>query len=56
MDMLRFNKFTIGWAWMSEYGSPDNAEEFKALRAYSPLHNVRPGTKYPPTLDPHRRS
>jgi len=50
MDMLRFNRFTIGWAWMSEYGSPDNAEEFAALRAYSPLHNVRPGTKYPPTL------
>lgn len=50
MDMLRFNRFTIGWAWMSEYGSPDNAEEFAALRAYSPLHNVRPGIKYPPTL------
>lgn len=50
MDMLRFNKFTIGWAWMSDYGSPDNPDEFKALRAYSPLHNIRPGTKYPPTL------
>lgn len=50
MDMLRFNKFTVGWAWMSDYGSPDNPEEFRALRAYSPLHNVRPGTKYPPTL------
>jgi prolyl oligopeptidase len=51
MDMLRFNKFTIGWAWMSDYGSPDdNANEFKALFAYSPLHNIRPGTKYPPTL------
>lgn len=50
MDMLRFNKFTVGWAWMSDYGSPDNADEFHALRAYSPLHNVRPGTKYPPTL------
>jgi prolyl oligopeptidase len=51
MDMLRFNKFTIGWAWMSDYGSPDdNAAEFKALYAYSPLHNIRPGTKYPPTL------
>ena len=51
MDMLRFNKFTIGWAWMSDYGSPDdNAAEFKALYAYSPLHNIHPGTKYPPTL------
>jgi prolyl oligopeptidase len=50
MDMLRFNKFTIGWAWMSDYGSPENAEEFKALYAYSPLHNIHPGTKYPPTL------
>jgi prolyl oligopeptidase len=50
MDMLRFNKFTIGWAWMSDYGSPDNEDEFKALRAYSPLHNIKPGTKYPPTL------
>ncbi|MGB7068609.1 MAG: prolyl oligopeptidase family serine peptidase [Pyrinomonadaceae bacterium] len=50
MDMVRFTKFTIGWAWTSDYGSPDNAEEFKALYAYSPLHNVKAGTKYPATL------
>ncbi len=50
MDMLRFHKFTIGWAWVSEYGSPDNLEEFKALYAYSPLHNLKPGTAYPATM------
>src|SRR5260221_2469893 len=50
MDMLRFNKFTIGWAWMSDYGSPQNPDEFKALAAYSPLNNLKPGSKYPATL------
>lgn len=50
MDMLRFHKFTIGWNWIADYGSSDNAEEFKALRAYSPLHNVKAGGKYPATL------
>lgn len=50
LDMLRFHKFTIGWAWCSEYGSADNAEEFPALYAYSPLHNLKPGTAYPATL------
>jgi prolyl oligopeptidase len=50
MDMLRFNQFTIGWAWESDYGSPQNEAEFKALLAYSPLHNLQPGTAYPATL------
>ncbi len=50
LDMLRFNKFTIGWAWVSDYGSSDNPEEFKALHAYSPLHNIKSGTSYPATL------
>jgi prolyl oligopeptidase len=50
MDMLRFHKFTIGWAWCSEYGNPDNEEDFKILYAYSPLHNLKPGTKYPATM------
>jgi prolyl oligopeptidase len=50
LDMLRFHKFTIGWAWVSDYGSPEDPEEFRALYAYSPYHNIRPGTVYPATL------
>jgi len=50
MDMLRFHKFTIGWNWIADYGSSDNADEFKALYAYSPLHNIKPGVNYPATL------
>jgi prolyl oligopeptidase len=50
MDMLRFQKFTIGWNWIADYGSSDNEAEFKAIRAYSPIHNIRDGVKYPATL------
>jgi prolyl oligopeptidase len=50
MDMLRFHKFTIGWNWVADYGSSDDPEEFKALYAYSPLHNIKRGVKYPATL------
>jgi len=50
MDMLRFQKFTIGWNWAADYGSSDNADEFKAIYAYSPLHNIKAGAKYPATL------
>jgi len=49
-DMLRFHKYTIGWAWTDDYGSSDDAEQFKTLFAYSPLHNVKAGTKFPATL------
>ena len=50
MDMLRFHKFTEGRTWVDDYGSSDDAEQFKALLAYSPYHNIRPGTCYPATL------
>jgi prolyl oligopeptidase len=50
MDMLRFHKFTEGRLWIDDYGSPDHPAEFKALLAYSPYHNLKPGTHYPPTL------
>jgi prolyl oligopeptidase len=50
MDMLRFQKFTGGKYWIADYGSTDNEAEFRALRAYSPVHNVREGAQYPATL------
>jgi prolyl oligopeptidase len=50
LDMLRFQKFTIGWAWTADYGSSDEPDAFRYLKAYSPLHNLRPGTAYPATL------
>jgi prolyl oligopeptidase len=50
MDMLRFHTFTIGWAWVTEYGSADSASQFPYLFKYSPYHNLRPGTAYPATL------
>jgi prolyl oligopeptidase len=50
MDMLRFHKFTIGWAWTGDYGSSDKKEEFEALFKYSPLHNIKENVKYPATL------
>ncbi len=50
MDMLRYHKFTIGWAWATEYGRSDKKEDFENLYKYSPLHNLKPGVKYPATL------
>tara|TARA_B100001175_G_scaffold242454_1_gene208851 strand:- start:4231 stop:6270 length:2040 start_codon:yes stop_codon:yes gene_type:complete len=50
LDMLRFNKFTIGWAWESDYGSSDKKDEFENLLAYSPLHNIKSDVCYPTTL------
>ena len=50
MDMLRYQKFTVGFGWVVEYGSSDNASDFKYLYQYSPLHNLKPGTSYPATL------
>jgi prolyl oligopeptidase len=50
MDMLRYQKFTIGWNWIAEYGSSDSAADFRNLYKYSPLHNIKPGVNYPATI------
>jgi prolyl oligopeptidase len=50
MDMLRYDRFTAGAGWATEYGSSRDSTAFKYLRAYSPLHNIRAGTCYPATL------
>jgi len=50
MDMLRFHKFTVGAGWIPEYGSSDDADQFKSLFAFSPYHNLKPGTRYPATM------
>jgi prolyl oligopeptidase len=50
LDMLRFHRFTVGRAWVSDYGNPDDPDQYQWLRAYSPLHNLRPGQRYPATL------
>jgi prolyl oligopeptidase len=50
MDMLRYQKFTVGFGWVVEYGSSDHANDFKYLYKYSPLHNLKKGTSYPATM------
>ncbi len=50
MDMLRYQRFTVGWSWASDYGTSADPEQFRWLHAYSPLHNLKPGTSYPPVL------
>jgi prolyl oligopeptidase len=50
MDMLRFDQFTAGHFWKDEYGSAEDPDEYRVLRAYSPYHNIKPGTHYPATL------
>lgn len=50
LDMLRFHKFTVGWGWVVEYGSSEDSAQFQVLKAYSPLHNLKPGTEYPATM------
>jgi prolyl oligopeptidase len=50
LDMLRYHLFTIGWAWTSDFGNPDDPEQYTWVRAFSPLHALRPGVHYPATL------
>jgi prolyl oligopeptidase len=50
MDMLRYHKFTIGWAWSNDYGTSDNKEDFQYLNKYSPIHNIRDDVNYPAVM------
>ncbi len=50
MDLMRFHLFTIGWAWVSEYGDPESPDDVEFLLEYSPYHNIQPGIEYPPVL------
>ena len=50
LDMLRFHEYTIGWAWITEYGTSEDSVQFNNLLSYSPLHNLKDGVKYPATL------
>ncbi len=50
LDMLKFHRFTIGWAWMDDYGNPEEKEMFNYLKTFSPYHNLKEGTKYPSTM------
>ena len=54
-DMLRFHHFTVGWAWKTEYGDPEDPEQYRWLRSYSPLHNLKAAGELPADVDQHGR-